>query len=99
MTEPDFQKLLFALDTNVDSIGQGGTWHTSHHYLNIFIDVIQNGDTTTFRKTKPFELNTPWLVNEESQTVVNPNIDKIAFNLLPKKFPRRELLNLERRKK
>ncbi len=92
----EFQQFLNALNKNDDNLEKGNSWHTSHHYQNIFIEIIQNDDTTTYKKMNPFECNTPWLVNQGPQTVLNPAIDKIVFNLLPKKFPRRELMNLER---
>lgn len=97
--DSSYQNLLDAISENINSIERGNSWNASHHYLNIFIDLIQDGDTTTLAKSKPFEFNTAWLVNRGPKTVLNPEIDNIVFNLLPKKFPQRGLLNLERKRK
>ena len=97
----DFLKLQNALKTNIDTIETGFTMHTSHHYLNIYIEIITNGDILLYSKTKPFEFNTPWRTNKKEK-IVNPEIDRQLALLIPNKFLGREkliLLSISAKKK
>jgi len=89
----DFMKLQNALETNIDTIAKGFTMHTSHHYLHIYIEIITNGDTLLYSKTKPFEVNTSWRTNKNA-SIVNPEIDRQIALLIPNKFLGREKLIL-----
>lgn len=80
-----FRTLCQELETNNDSIKTGENIHTSHYNFSIYINIIDGFDTIKCSKTQPFEYNTIWLVNEQTE-ICNPNIDKLLADLLPKKF-------------
>ena len=67
--------------------------HTSHHYLNVFIELVQANDTIEYHKTKPFGYFTPWWSNKNG-AVLNPRIDELIYMMLSGKFLRRERLKL-----
>ena len=66
--------------------------HTSHHYQNIYVEIIQNGDTATYHKSKPFGENIAWHVQTNNTFVLNPEIDWQLATMLPKRFLLREKL-------
>lgn len=85
------EQFLSVLGTNADSIPQYyGFVHTSHYSLNIYVDVVINGDTTSWHKSQPFESTTPWQGHE--RTVLDPAIDAFLVAILPKKFVGRDTL-------
>jgi hypothetical protein len=87
--------LITSLQTDIDTLEKNMSMlHTSHHYLNIYIDIINGSDTTRYRKTKPFEYLTPWWTNSPNGAVLNPNIDSQILTLLPKEFLIRKKLIL-----
>ena len=90
----EWENILSSLKTDVDSLQKNmSILHTSHHYLNIYIDVINGSDTLSYRKTKPFEYLTPWRTDEPPGVVLNPTIDTQIAQHLPKKFiGRKELI-------
>ena len=90
-----FHEFLSDLETNVDSLPKDDVYvHTSHHYLHVFISVVVDQDTTTWRKSQPFERTTSWYVG--GRTILNPAIDAFLVTMLPKKFIGRTVLaNLE----
>jgi len=86
--------LLNSLKTDIDTLEKDmNILHTSHHYLTIYVDLVTGEDTTNYYKTKPFEYFTPWF-SDKSGSVLNPNIDKQIFLMLPDKFIGREKLKL-----
>jgi len=89
-----FKKLKLELNTCVDSLRGGSNVHTSHHYENFYITIIENGDTIGYVKTKPFAANSPWMPKN-----ANPAVDKMILQLLPNDFLMREKLNLKRNTK
>ncbi|HYV92445.1 MAG TPA: hypothetical protein VE978_11695 [Chitinophagales bacterium] len=94
ISQLEWTNILAALKTNVDSLEKDMTvLHTSHHYLNVFIDVINGKDTVSYSKTKPFEYLTPWWTKEAPGLVLNPSIDTQIATHLPEKFiGRKELI-------
>ncbi len=89
--EDRLQQFLVDLATNVDSLPVSDYFlHTSHYYLNVFVSIVADGDTTTWHKSQPFERTTPW--HSEKGTFLNPAIDAFVAALLPKKFVGREVV-------
>lgn len=84
--------LVNSLKTDIDSLDKDMSMlHTSHHYLTIHIDVVAGSDTINYKKIKPFEYLTPWF-SDKNGIVLNHNIDKQIFLMLPEKFIGREKL-------
>ena len=84
--------LLNSLKTDIDTLDKDMRMlRTSHHYFTIHIDVVTGNDTINYNKTKPFKYLTPWFSNK-SDIVLNPDIDKQIFLMLPEKFMGREKL-------
>jgi hypothetical protein len=84
--------LVNSLTTDIDTLEKDMSMlHTSHHYLTIHIDIVSGNDTINYNKTKPFKHLTPWF-SDKSDIVLNPNIDKQIFLMLPEKFIGREKL-------
>jgi hypothetical protein len=87
-----------------DTVKKQRTWlHTSHHYLNILVRIIdENGDTIKLRKTKPFDSTTCWWVSDKKHGFTllrNLEFDLFIHSLLPEGFIARErLLALPRKK-
>lgn len=95
ISHSEWENILSATKTNIDSLPMDmGILHTSHHYLNIYIDIINNSDTITFSKTKPFEYLTPWRTKEAPILLLNPSIDIQIATHLPEKFIGRRELSL-----
>jgi hypothetical protein len=87
--------ILYSLKTDIDTLQKDkSVLHTSHHYLNIYIDVITNKDTISYWKTKPFEYLTPWF-SKKLGSILNPSIDINISEHLPVKFiGRKELIQV-----
>lgn len=84
-------QFLVELTTNVDSLPVNDYFlHTSHCYLNVYVSVVIDGDTTTWHKSQPFERTTPW--HSDKGTFLNPAIDAFVVAMLPKKFIGRDVL-------
>ncbi len=89
-----FEHLLTSLKTDIDTLEKDMAYlHTSHHYLTIYIEVVQRTDTTRYYKTKPFGWLTPWS-SKKHGAVLNPAIDQQIVSMMPKKFIGREKLIL-----
>jgi len=89
-----WEDILYSLKTDIDTLQKDmNVLHTSHHYLNIYIDVITNNDTVSYSKTKPFEYLTPWF-SKQLGSILNPSIDIQIAEHLPVKFIGREELIL-----
>ena len=89
-----FEALQADLALDVDSLEKDlSILHTSHHYLNLYITIIQSGDTSVYRKTKPFEYLNPWFIGHFNG-VLNPEIDRKMLSLLPRRFLGREKLRV-----
>lgn len=87
----EMQQFLADLSTHVDSLPVNDYHlHTSHYYLNVFVEVVIDGDTTTWHKSQPFERATPW--HSDKGTFLNPAIDLFISSLLPKKFIGRDVM-------
>lgn len=87
------KRLLLQLKTDSDILQKDISFlHTSHHYFNIYIDVIQNKDTIHCRKTKPFTYLFPWRISEPEGTILNPKLDHQLYKILPKTFLGRKKL-------
>jgi len=83
--EHRFQHFLNVLEANVESLPQYyGFLHTSHYYLNVYVNVVVAGDTTTWHKSQPFECSTPW--QGPGRTLLDPAIDAFVVAMLPKRF-------------
>jgi hypothetical protein len=94
--EAEFAALIKSLKLDVDSLKKNMTHlHTSHHYLNISINIISNKDTISYTKAKPFEYTTPWHTNAPPYLILNPSIDKQIAQYLPEEFLCREKLMLK----
>lgn len=94
ISRSEWENILSATKTNIDSLQMDmGILHTSHHYMNIYIDIINNSDTITYSKTKPFEYLTPWRTTEATFLLLNPSIDIQIATHLPEKFIGRRELN------
>jgi len=65
--------------------------HTSHHYADFYVTIIENNDTITYYKSKPFDTDTPWY--KDGTLIVNTTIDKMVMSLLPYDFLQRKSLN------
>lgn len=92
-----YESLLVSLNTNIDSLNKDMTLlHTSHHYMNIYIDIINKTDTISYSKTKPFEYLTPWDINKPPYSILNPSIDIQITELLPEEFLGRGILMFEK---
>lgn len=89
----EHENILNSLNTNIDSLEKKLTFlHTSHHYLNIYIEVVNQNDSIRYFKTKPFLFLTPWWKKDLTDSVLNPSIDTKIVLLLPEKFVGREEL-------
>lgn len=92
----EFLTLRKNLQTDIDSLGKDdGTFHTSHHYFNLYLTLIHKGDTLYLFKTKPFGYLSPWRLPMEGSilnipSVLNPSIDEQVLALLPQDFQGRE---------
>lgn len=87
-----YDKLFSSLYSNSDTSENTSLFErTSHHYQTIYIDVVAGNDTTSYYKSKPFDLLTPWF-SEKKGYIINPEIDRHIYNLLPEKFLGRNLL-------
>jgi hypothetical protein len=81
-----WNNMLYSLKTDIDTLQKNMTsLHTSHHYLNITIDLITDNDTISYSKTKPFEYLTPWF-SKQLGDILNPYIDIQIAEHLPEKF-------------
>ena len=61
LSQAQLQQFLSLLGTKIDSLPKYyGFVHTSHYYLNVYVNVVVNGDTTAWHKSQPFESSTPW---------------------------------------
>jgi hypothetical protein len=99
ISRSEWENILSSLMTDVDTLQKDMRMqHTSHHYLNIYIDVINNNDTMRYSKTKPFSYLTPWWTQKPSGSVLNPSINIQMVAHLPKKFiGRKELILMSTR--
>lgn len=92
----EWDSILNALKTDIDTLKKNMTrLHTSHNYLNIYIDVISNNDTVDYTKTKPFIYLNPWFSKKLKRHILNPYIDAQIATHLPNTFiGRKELMVL-----
>jgi hypothetical protein len=89
-----WERILYSLKTDIDTLQKNKTHlHTSHHYLDIQIDLITDNDTISYSKTKPFDYLTPWF-SKQLGDVLNPSIDIQIAEHLPEKFIGRNELTL-----
>lgn len=95
ISKPNWERLLCSLKTNNDTLKMNlTTLHTSHHYLNFYIDIITENDTVSYWKTKPFAYSTPWNCPKFG-FILNPLIDIQIAEHLPLKFIGREKLIMQ----
>lgn len=89
-----WENILYSLKTDIDTLQKNMSYHhTSHHYLNIYIDLITDNDTISYSKSKPFEYLTPWF-SEQLGDILNPSIDIQIAEHLPESFIGRDELIL-----
>jgi hypothetical protein len=89
-----WDSILYCLKTDIVTLPKNKTYlRTSHHYLNIYIDLITGNDTIRYSKTKPFDYLTPWF-SKQLGDILNPSIDIQIAQHLPEKFIGRDELIL-----